>query len=290
MTVAAPALPALPVTTSPVRALRVLANDVEPSADPHGEGLAGAAPQTLVELVRGRRVTHVVLGAHGAGDGGAVDAWTGRACRVLRGRRTSVSALGGEAGWLGARGAGHPAFAWVRAALALGPFHRVHVALTPWELPDWADGHGPVWHAYLAALDAVRLGARGLPVDVDVPWWFASTPADDGATHLEHVLARASRVTVLAGSPDAEKVLDGMPDAEEMLARVEPVARACEARGREMWVGVDAAAFASAGAVEGTGAAVRRGMQAARAYRGVEVLDHAAWLEMLERGGELVGA
>lgn len=290
MTVAAPALPALPVTTSPVRALRVLANDVEPSADPRGEGLAGAAPQTLVELVRVRRVTHVVLGAHGAGDGGAVDAWTGRACRVLRGRRTSVSALGGEAGWLGARGAGHPAFAWVRAALALGPFHRVHVALTPWELPDWADGHGPVWHAYLAALDAVRLGARGLPLDVDVPWWFASTPADDGATHLEHVLARAARVTVLAGMPDAEKVLDGMPDAEEMLARVEPVARACEARGREMWVGVDAAAFASAGAVEGTGAAVRRGMQAARAYRGVEVLDHAAWLEMLERAGELVGA
>src|SRR5690606_11238388 len=45
VTVAAPALPALPVTTSPVRALRVLANDVEPSADPRGEGLAGAAPQ-----------------------------------------------------------------------------------------------------------------------------------------------------------------------------------------------------------------------------------------------------
>lgn len=289
-----PLLPPLPYTTSPVRSMWVAAADVAPDV------LAGDVVANLVEMVRARRVTEVFLEA--PHDLPAHVAW---ACRYLRIRRTYVAALGGEASWLeqgpttadgGAPPAeDHPAARWVREALAAAPFHRVHLDLTPWTHPAWASERPRVWAGYLAALDAAHTAARGIPVDVDVPWWFA-TETDGGVPLLDTVLDRVSRVTVLVDAIRAEGPFG-------ILARTVPVAQLCDARRAAFTVGVAAgvsavgqhdaeggAAFFDDAALEREAAIVRTMMRDSTSYRGFAVRDYRSWRGLLERGGARASA
>jgi len=270
------------------------------AADLAPDPLAGDVVADLVEMVRGRRVTEVFLEA--PHELPAHVAW---ACRYLRIRRTYVAALGGDAWWFegsrveqgtttadGAQPAppDHPAARWVRGALAAAPFHRVHLDLTPWTHPAWSTERARLWTGYLAALDAAHAAARGIPVDVDVPWWFA-TETDGGVPLLDAVLDRVSRVTVLVDATRAEGPFG-------IIARTEPSARLCDARRAGFTVGVAAgasavgqhdaeggAAFFDDAALEREAAIVRTMMRDSRTYRGFAVRDYRSWRELLERSG-----
>ena len=276
-----PPLPPLPYTTSPVRSTWVAAEDLEP------EPVAGDKVVELVEHVRARRVTEVYLEAR-LGGSGALPAEVARACRLLRVRRTYVAALGGETAWL-AESSVLPSL-WVRSALGGAPFHRVHLDLAPWDLPAWGHDRAPLWGGYLAVLDSVRAAARGVPVDVDVPWWFATESDDAGRPLLDAVLDRAARVTVLV---DASRS-DG---AFGIIARTMPAAQRCDARRKGFSVGVRAGApfatpgvFADDAALEREAAAVRAVMRGSTGYRGFAVHNYRSWRGLLEGGRRMVGS
>jgi len=285
----APPLPPLPYTTSPVRSTWVRDNDVDPAVDQRGTGYAPAAATELVEFVRARRVTEVYLAvparatggaATGAGPDGtdeAVGAWVARTCRLLRSRRTYVAALGGELTWLEAP---ELATAWTRDALAAAPFHRVHLDLAPWHHPDWDGEQSRVWAGYLAALDAVVIAARGVPLDVDVPWWFATTSAG-GAPLLDAVLDRAARVTVLVDATRTE-------GPTGILERAVPAALLCDAREAGFSIGVTAGVpddgtpgFDDDAALEREAATVRATLRGSKGYRGFAVQHYRTWRELL---------
>ena len=270
----APPLPALPYTTSPVRSTWVAAEDLEP------EPLSADKVVGLVEHVRARRVTEVYLEAR-LDRAGALPREVARACRLLRVRRTYVAALGGETAWL-AESSVLPAL-WVRGALGAAPFHRVHLDLAPWNLPAWGDDRSALWAGYLAVLDTVRSAARGVPLDVDVPWWFAREKDPAGRTLLDSVLDRVSRVTVLVEANRSEGTFG-------IIARTTPTAQICDERRKGFTVGVHAGhpfaisgAFGDDAALEREAAAVRAVMRRSTGYRGFAVHDYRSWRRVLDR-------
>ncbi len=274
----APPLPPLPYTTSPVRSMWVRDNDVDPTVDALGTGYAPAAPAELVEFVRARRVTEVYLTVAGGGPG-PVGEWTARTCRLLRSRRTYVAALGGDPSWFDTP---ELAGAWASDALAAAPFHRVHLDLTPWGHPAWDTERGRIWSGYLAALDTAREAARGLPLDVDVPWWFAPTADDGGVPLLDAVLDRVARITVLVDSVRTE-------GPTGILERIAPAALLCDARRAGFSIGVAAGVpddgvprFDDDAALEREAATVRATLRGSRGYRGFAVQHYRPWRDLLD--------
>jgi len=260
----------------------VAAQDVAP------EPLASDRVVELVELVRARRISEVFLEAP-LDDAGALPAEVAWACRLLRVRRTYVAALGGQAAWLGA--AHELPARWVRGALAAAPFHRVHLDLAPWAQPSWPDDRDELWASYLEVLDAVHVAARGVPVDVDVPWWFATETDDAGVPLLEAILDRIDRVTVLVDATRSDGSFG-------ILARIVPSAQLCDARRAGFAIGVAAgasavgqhdaeggAAFFDDAALEREAAAVRATLRTSTGYRGFAVRGYRSWRGLLESDG-----
>jgi len=136
--------------------------------------------------------------AHGVRDlfvgfpGGSADLSWYRALRTRADRaRLTMSALGGDPAW-----ALDPAAAtrWADSARRTNLFSGLHIDVEPYLLPAWNSDRATVLRKYTEMLSVLR--GQALPVEYDVPFWYATVPAA-GGNLADAVLARATRLTVL---------------------------------------------------------------------------------------------
>ncbi|ROS23650.1 hypothetical protein [Cellulomonas sp. PhB150] len=253
-------------------------NPVPASVDARGRGYAPAAPDELVAFARARGLTRVMLSAPWAADEGPVGDWFTAAVDALTRAGVTVSALGGDPGWLGTP---QLAVQWSRAARAAGAT-AIQLDVEPWVLPAWQSDQAGSVRRWLALLDAVRLDVAGAELGIDCPWWLASTTHGDG-TVLDAVLPRADRIGVVAFADHAAG-----PDGIVTLAS--PAALAC---GMPFTIGVETDTPEIAGgaqftfydegpdALEREAALVGDAFADVPGYEGVSVEHHRAWRSLL---------
>lgn len=126
----------------------------------------------------------------------------------------TLAALGGDAGW-----ALDPSAAsrWVAAVRRANLFAGLHVDVEPYVLPAWSTGRTALAQGYLRLLDLLR--ATGMPVEVDVPFWYSTVVLPGGGNLADAVLARVSRVTVMSYRSTVPSLMDV---ARDMLTRARP--------------------------------------------------------------------
>ncbi|WP_298455014.1 hypothetical protein [uncultured Cellulomonas sp.] len=265
-------------------------NPVDPALDARGRGYAPAAADRLAAFARAGGLQHVYVlaptlppalptarsGSSGPARG-PVDAWLAEAVTALHDAGVTVSAVAG------ARAATPH---WVDAVTALAPFDRLQVAVVPWAGPGEGRTAADVGAATADAVVAVSDVAGSLPVDVCVPWWFATTTTDDGRSLLDPLLGSVGAVALAAPAAHAEG-----PDG--VLERAAPAVDALVAAGRPFTVGVQADTPELAGGSEhtffdegpvalirecGTVAAALAGVPG---FGGVAVKAHRAWRRLL---------
>ncbi len=194
-----------------------------------------------------------------------------------------VSPLGGDPGWLPTPDL---ALTWALAALRSGGGSIVQLDVEPWTTPGWTSNRPLVCRQWLALLDRVRAGLpSGVGLGIDVPWWLAHEPYGAG-TLLDEVLARASRIAVVAFSNHAQG-----PDGIVSLAGTAAVAAASLGTPFTIGVETDTAEVAGgpqytfagvgAAALESETLAVRDAFDQLPGYQGVTVEHHRAWRRLL---------
>ena len=93
-----------------------------------------------------------ILVAVGPGPDHASDRWLREVTREARRAGIKVAALGGDRGWIDEPTA---ALAWLRRALATGPFDGVHLDVEFWARSDWTSRRPEVIRGYLALLGSL---------------------------------------------------------------------------------------------------------------------------------------
>lgn len=273
---------------SAITAMWAWDNPVNPADDERGRGYAPAAPDRLAAFAVAGELREVYLAAPWDATHGPVGAWFAEACGSLRGAGVEVSALGGDSAWLR-----DPSLVgrWLTDARAAASFDRVHLDLDPWAAPGWAHDRTAAMRGFLGLLDAARVAARPLPLDVTTPSWLAHAPFAEsggapGTTMLDAVLARADRVSILALADHAHG-----PDG--ILALAGRAVRAAVAADRPFTIGVQTDPPEVAGGAQYTffdegpvallreSAQVRGTLAGTPGYRGVAVAHHRAWRRLL---------
>jgi hypothetical protein len=137
-----------------------------------------------------------------------------------------VDALGGDPSWVD-----HPgvAVSWARAVRKSALFSRIHVDVEPHARPDWLSRRAVLSTDLVSML--TRLRAVGLPLDADIPSWYATVSTSTGNNLAAQVLAQVDSITIMAYADTARAVL-GAAAAELSLA-----AHA----GRPAWIGINTA-------------------------------------------------
>lgn len=284
---------------SAVTAMWAWHNSVSPAADDRGLGYAPAAPDRIAAFAAAGELREVFLAGPRDASSGPVGEWFAQSGTALQERGLEVGALGADAAWLRDPA---PFASWLAGVRAVADVDRLHLAVEPWATPAWASDRAAVVRAYLALLEAATAGPKPLPVDVDVPAWFALEPFDGpadepcsdgtrpadavGTSLLDAVLARAARVSILAFADSAHA-----PGG--ILALADPAIRACARAHRPFTIGVQAAPAApgesAASTFFGVGpvallqeaAAVGAALAGMPGYRGVAVAHHRAWRGLL---------
>jgi hypothetical protein len=123
-----------------------------------------------------------------------------------------LDALGGEPDWATDHA---PALAWKDAVDALGLFHGVHLDVEPYLLPAWNTDRDPVVRGYLSLLDAF---GTGLPLEVDVPFWYGTVPVGD-ATLADEVIGRVDGLTVMSYRDTATGTNSMLDVSRDLLTR-----------------------------------------------------------------------
>jgi hypothetical protein len=126
----------------------------------------------------------------------------------------TLSALGGDASW-----ALNPAAAtqWVGAVKKTGLFAGLHVDVEPYVLPAWNTNRNALVTGYLALLNQLR--GSGLPLELDVPFWYATVAVPGGGNLADAVLARVNRLTVMTYRNTTTGPNSLMDVAHDMLTR-----------------------------------------------------------------------
>lgn len=286
---------------SAVTAMWAWHNSVSPAADDRGLGFAPAAPDRIAAFAAAGELREVFLAAPREPVSGPVGAWFAESCAALHARGLEVGALGADAAWLRDPA---PFTSWLAGVRAFADVDRLHLAVEPWATPAWANDRAAAMRAYLALLEAAAAGPNALPIDADVPAWFALEPSDEptssgspdlgdvpvstspGASLLDAVLTRTDHVSILAFADSAHA-----PGG--ILALADAAIRACARADRPFTIGVQTAApgpnesgsasFFHRGPVAllQEAAAVGAALAGVPGYRGVAVAHHRAWRGLL---------
>ena len=208
-------------TGSAITAMWAWDNPVSPADDPRGRGYAPAAADRLASFARAGDLREVHLMAPSGIAPGPVDGWLADAVTALHDGGLAVSAVAGV------RGA---TARWVQAVTDVAAFDRLQVAVMPWAPPGEDRPAAEVGRSVIDAVGVV-VGETALPVDVCVPWWFATEAAPDGGTLLDSVLTLVDRVALAVPAATAE----GPGGVLELAA---PAVQALVAAGRPFTVGV----------------------------------------------------
>jgi hypothetical protein len=149
-----------------------------------------AAP---VEDVVGWAAAHGVRDLFVGFPGGTADLSWYRSLRTRADRAgLTMSALGGDPGWVTDPSA---ATRWADSARRANVFSGLHIDVEPYLLPAWNTDRSTVLRKYTEMMSSLRV--QPLPVEYDVPFWYATVPAPGGGNLADAVLARATRLTVL---------------------------------------------------------------------------------------------
>lgn len=173
-------------------------NSVDPLVDNRGLGQPGMAPAALALFATTRGLTHVNLSVPWAANEGAISTWVADCVAALHAEGITVSALGGDNGWLT-----DPTLAarWVSDALEAGDFDSVQFDVEPWNTsvePDWAT----VTTQYVAMIDAARAESGSATIGIDAPWWL-TTKTYGTMSVLDALLAATDTVAIVAFSDHA---------------------------------------------------------------------------------------
>lgn len=271
------------MTASAIASMWAWDNPVPPEQDARGRGYAPAGPAELVAFCTERGLERVHLAAPWAADEGPVGAWFAAAARELAAAGVTVTALGGDPGWLE-----DPALAatWARAALRSGgpALSGVQLDVEPWALPGWADDVPGGARRLLGVLDAVRAALPDATIGVDAPWWLTTVDApDEAGSLLDALLARVDAVVVVAFS-------DHTDGEDGIVALARPAVARAVAAGTPWSIGVETDTAEVAGGArftfhdEGPRVLEREATAVAAALGGdrpVCVEHHRAWRGLL---------
>lgn len=125
----------------------------------------------------------------------------------------TLDALGGDPSWITD---GTAVGRWMAAVKRANLFAGLHVDVEPYTLPAWSTAQGATVTAYLRTLSLLK---SDLPVEVDVPFWYATIPVPGGGNLAEAVLARIIHLTVMTYRDTATGANSLMDVATDMLTR-----------------------------------------------------------------------
>jgi hypothetical protein len=261
---------------SAITAMWAWDNPVSPADDPRGRGYAPAAADRLASFARagGLREVHV-LAPSGIAPG-QVDAWLGDAVTALHDGGLSVSAVAGV------RGA---TVRWVRAVSEVAAFDRLQVAVMPWAPPGEGRTPEEVGRSVVDAVGVV-VGETALPVDVCVPWWFATEAGPDGGTLLGSLVTLVDRVALAVPAAQAEGpggVLElAEPGVQALAGAGRPFTIGVQTDPPELAGGADRTFFdeGPVGFIRGCGA-IGAALADVPGFDGVAVKAHRAWRRLL---------
>jgi hypothetical protein len=174
-------------------------------------------------------------------------------------------ALGGEPDWTTDHAS---ALAWQKAVVATGLFDGIHLDVEPYLTSSWPADTAD----FLALLDALRAGSK-LPIEADVPFWYAQNLADA-------VLKRVNAVTVMSYRDTATGPNSILTISQTWLKRG-------AAAGKRVRLAVETAAlsdcayctFASAGSrrMLSVLSQVDAGARTSPGYAGIAVHSYGTW-------------
>ena len=267
----------IPTTGSAITSAWAWGNSVDPLLDNRGLGQAGMAPAALAAFAVAHDLDHVNLSVPWAANEGAIATWLADCVAALHAEGITVSALGGDNGWLD-----DPALAarWARDAFAAADFDSVQLDVEPWNTPvapDWS----VVTPQYIAMLGSVRAEVGGASIGIDAPWWLTTVQVGS-ETVFDALLAASDTVAIVAFADHALGTGGIVPLSTGAVA-------SAVAAGIPFTIGVETDTPAIAGGAEFTffdegatvleaeTALVRSAFGSHAEYRGVTVQHVLAW-------------
>lgn len=171
---------------------------------------------------------------------GGFDRRAEAAIQALGASGVEVEALAGERNW-GTDRARSDLLAFVRGARdyersapAGGGLAGIHLDVEPWGMPRWARDRDELLRGYLSAIAKARSAAGPLPLTVDIPLAFESTPAPRGSGDSDAAAAAIRRA-------DAAVLMDYRDDPARVIADGRGEVRIGARLGREVWIGLETA-------------------------------------------------
>jgi hypothetical protein len=190
------------VTASALTSMWAWGNSVPRTADARGLGEAAFVPQTIAAFSATKNLKNVRLSVPWASDqGAAVSSWVSSSVAALQAGGQTVSALGGDTGWVS-----NPALVsqWIAAAHSVAPFTSVQLDVEPWTSDaNWTTDPAAI-ASYVAMVTQAEATAHsfGMTLGIDAPWWLSTTPYLSG-TALSALLAHVDTVSIIAFSDHA---------------------------------------------------------------------------------------
>ena len=127
--------------------------------------------------------------------------------KVLRERATAagihMDALSGDPSWASSPDV---ASAWAGEVGRSGLFERIHLDIEPHARDDWTENRYNLQEGLLSAISGAAR-ASGLPVDVDIPFWYSDIPTETGGSFDRAIMRLASSITIMAYRNQASMVL-----------------------------------------------------------------------------------
>jgi hypothetical protein len=238
------------------------------------------APRALVRFAHRHGVRDLFVHVPPGFDASTDRRWVRRVAALAGPGRLRLHALGGDPGWATDTAA---AVAWQRDVLATGLFHRIHVDIEPWGLPEWETDRARLIAAYLRTLRALAEAGGRARLEADIPFWFHQLRTRDGVPVDDAVLRVVDAVTVMTyrtrvtGTDSIARL--GRPTLRSGVAAGKPVRLAVETNylgddpvsRKQTFHGHGRAALAAALR------RVDRVVGGQRSYAGISVHDLAGW-------------
>lgn len=218
-----------------------------------------------------------------ANEGDAIRGWLSSSVASIHSGGQTVSALGGETEWVS-----DPSLLvqWMVAAHRAAPFDSVQLDVEPWTSDaNWISDPLAI-AGYVALVEKAQVTAHelGMTLDLDAPWWLATTPYLSG-TVLSALLPHVDGIAVVAYA-------DHAGGTDGIIAQAWTAVTQTTKAGVPFTIGVQTSSaeisggaqytFAGLGskALEAECAKVRAAYETVLGYSGVTIEEYLSWSEL----------